>query len=341
MVQLIDCAMRKISSRRNILFASGSASFVLLAVLCNGSQRRTADGWVRRNLSESAHTSDDARIGHSTSTTLLLGIFSTLTEDEKLKRSLMRDTYLADPRFCSLREFQNANNWIQSSCKIPYAFVVGGNDDGSTEHAEYSRLTLDASTLEEDKVYGDVIHLNIRETMEEGKSVSWMKYGATISGVDYIAKADSDTLFYPDHVFQMIERDLPPAPYNQRIYGGKTAITPELPRESIYAEGQFYFMSSDLALYVSNTLSATQREILSREPLTEDIDMSTFIFSHPRPIRFVSMSHHRIWVHQMKKLDNFRARYDNMKAKGRVKVKSDITFHFEWMCRSRRTLGQM
>lgn len=133
----------------------------------------------------------------------------------------------------------------------------------------------------------------------------------------------------------MIERDLPPAPYNQRVYGGKTAINPELAKGGMYAEGQFYFMSSDLANYVSKTLSSAQREVLSRQSPTEDIDIGSFIFSHPRPIRFVFMSHYRIWVHQMKDLEGFEARYKNMKAKRRVKAKRDLTFHFEWMCQTR------
>jgi hypothetical protein len=46
----------------------------------------------------------------------------------------------------------------------------------------------------------DVVNLNIREHMEEGKSQTWFKYVTTVLDhhyFDYIGKTDTDTLVYP------------------------------------------------------------------------------------------------------------------------------------------------
>jgi hypothetical protein len=40
---------------------------------------------------------------------------------------------------------------------------------------------------------------------------------------------------------------------------------------------------------------------------TEDADMGVFVFSHPRPIKFINMAKGQIWRHQeMKKEEAFR-----------------------------------
>ena len=74
------------------------------------------------------------------------------------------------------------------------------------------------------------------KNMEEGKSTTYMKFGTTLP-VDYIAKVDDDTVLAIQLLLQLMEDDLPPIPYNKRIYGrsgwGSRA------HNHVYAAGQF------------------------------------------------------------------------------------------------------
>jgi hypothetical protein len=56
-------------------------------------------------------------------------------------------------------------------------------------------------------------------------------------------------------------------------------------------------MSTDLAHYVGNVLTAADRKALSHSRKTEDADMGVFVFSHPRPIKFINMGMLQIWRH--------------------------------------------
>ena len=59
-------------------------------------------------------------------------------------------------------------------------------------------------------------------------------------------------------------------------------------------------MSSDLAHYVGTIMTHEQRQTLTDKRPTEDMDMGSFVFSHPRPIKFVNLSPFMFWFHPLK-----------------------------------------
>lgn len=61
-------------------------------------------------------------------------------------------------------------------------------------------------------------------------------------------KADDDTVFTISHLVQFTRDELPPAPYNTRIYGGSARAS--FSASVTYTAGELYFMSVDLAYYV-------------------------------------------------------------------------------------------
>ena len=237
--------------------------------------------------------------------TLLLGIFSTTGEKYSHRRVYIRDTYLGtgNPKICKLSEFirQTTEDPMRRVCEVPYTFVIGaGGPDRPHDHDDSEPLTLDMDPYGNSE--DDCTYLNIRENMENGKSPTYLKFAANLAeeyGIDYVAKSDDDSVISPWALLEFIEEDLPPSPHNRRIYGG----APRLSRlkNHIYAAGEFYMMSSDLANYVGNVLTPAERlgMMIPRKP-TEDLDMGTFVHGHPRAIKFLNMNSRKIWIHPKK-----------------------------------------
>lgn len=252
-------------------------------------------------------------IGAGHSSTMLLGIFSTTGDKYNARREYIRETYLAtgDDRICKLEEFkrQATQKLNDRRCKIPYTFVIGGGaSDRPKDHDDNEPLTLETDQDGHADEEGDCTYLNVQENMEDGKSTTYMKFGAGLHveyGIDYVAKIDDDTVLAIQLLLQFIEDDLPPTPFNRRIYGGTGWAS--YAHNHIYAAGQFYFMSSDLADYVSNQLTTEDRLEMMHGRHTEDADMGTFIFSHPRPIKFMNLSSFRFWHHPKKSKTEFLA----------------------------------
>lgn len=166
--------------------------------------------------------------------------------------------------------------------------------------------------------------------MEEGKSTTYMKFGANISneyGIDYIAKIDDDSVLGVDLLLQLMEDDLPPMPYNRRTYGG--GIWASYAHSHIYAPGQFYFMSPDLANYVSNEITPEDRLHMKHSRHTEDADMGTFVFSHIRPIKYINLNTQKIWVHPKKTEKEFRSAWKDIH---NILPQYGKLFPFEFLC---------
>ena len=267
----------------------------------------------------------------SLKTTFLLGIFSTNASEKYInRRTYIRETYLtvSDPRICKLNEYIRQieeNGPHNTVCQIPYAFIIAaGGNDRPYDHDDDAPLTVKPWKKVNDE--DDCVYLNIRESMEDGKSPSYFKFGADVARkyhIDYITKLDDDTLISPDSLMNFIEDELPPAPYNRRIYGGRSWSTRS--GAVFYGAGQFYFMSSDLAHYVGNVLSAEDRKSLSHSKKTEDADMGRFVFSHPQPIKFMDLVMYKFWIHDSatKIEEDFRTKWkdhgmDNFLARERV-----------------------
>ena len=242
--------------------------------------------------------------------TVLLGIFSMASEKAARRRDLIRDTYLQDGsgKICSLEQFKEQreqNDHDARDCQIAYTFVIGaGGDSRPTDHGDLEPLTLETDANGENE--GDCTYLNIKENMETGKSPTYIKFAASLAAeyeLDYVAKIDDDSLLGVDAFMSFINENLPPSPYNRRIYGGRMIMTTLYPFSGFYPMGQFYIMSSDLALYVGVELSASKRREMAFE--IEDLDMAVYIYSHPYPIKLVDPSNRIFWIHPLKKEEEF------------------------------------
>lgn len=281
--------------------------------------------------------SKEVPIGSTDGTTLLLGIFSVTGKKYDERRGYIRDTYLAtgDDRICTLEEFkiQAKEKFSERRCKIAYTFVIGaGGPYRPCSHDDSEPLTLDFDQNGNADEENDCVYLNIKENMEDGKSTTYMKLGASLSdeyGFDYIAKIDDDSVLAISLLLELMEDDLPPMPYNLRTYGG--GIWGSYAHSHIYAPGQFYFMSADLANYVSNEITAEDRLQKMHWRHTEDADMGSFVFSHERPIKYINLNTQRFWFHPMKNEIDFRKHWES--ASWRLPAYGTV-FPFGPLCRS-------
>lgn len=269
----------------------------------------------------------------------LWGIFSMNSKGEVLKRQSIRETYLSFyktlpganssheyyHRICSLHEYKlwrKSNDRKYFSCHMIYAFVVGSNTDANAhtdlceatqEDPLYPLTVAETSNDSASKIVSskkgfllateeDIVHLNIKENMNQGKTTSWYRYGVSlIDGAgddelhfDYIVKVDGDKLVFPDQFFhQMKVLNLPvnPSKETELVFGGYPAIfgpnsiqAQWLEGTPFYMSGEMYFLSVSLARYViSDGLNRTKFD--SYRPNNkrghEDLSMGKFVFSHP------------------------------------------------------------
>jgi hypothetical protein len=288
------------NSKNKLITALLVATAVMMAVtflgLLNGHNDRLL-------LEEDLPYEDPLGVGHST--TMLLGIFTSDNEVEFEARHRIRQTYLKeedlDPRVCKLSDFisQHLNSQGQNViCQIPYVFVLGGNPDRDTDHGDDEKLFMDHADVPvilEDDTPNDVIYLNIKDNEHEGKSASYFKWANSLTEkfkIDYVAKAPTSTLFDLDLMLKLLNLDLVPAPYNRRIYGGNT--WGDYKHSIVYADSAFYFLSSDLAKYVGNDLTADDRKKIGSQ-VDESEDIGNFLYSHPKPVKFIFLGQNVFW----------------------------------------------
>jgi hypothetical protein len=227
----------------------------------------------RRGLSQHEFSARANSVG---STTMLIGIFSITTDKAKRRREIIREHIILkdEKRVCSLAEFQRQvrDSPTQRKCQVAYTFVIGAGDENSpTDH--WGDLPLTLATDQLGQVEEDCTYLSIRENMEDGKSPTFMKTAALVAkeyGLDYIAKTDDDSVVGLSSLIEYMDSDLPPAPYNTRTYGGSLVLSRAAKTQFVYAQGQFYFMSADVADHVGNVLTAEKRATIGMS--IEDLD---------------------------------------------------------------------
>lgn len=242
--------------------------------------------------------------------TMLLGIMSYEKDFERQK--YIRETYAKDPRICPLSDFFSGSN---SDCRLPYVFVLGSSHGNKpTDHRDDSTpLVLDPPI---DATTNDMVYLNIKENMNEGKSFTWFKYAATVNEViktgnkqnrliDYVAKLDTDSRLSVTKLLSFIDNDLPPAPFNTNFYGGMPTGNVKL--NTLYMQGQFYFLSMNLAHYIGHEITADDRLKRTTQYHTdgyfhvEDMAIGVLVHSHPRPIKITSIwKDIKFWKHHLK-----------------------------------------
>ena len=255
---------------------------------------------------------------------LLLGIFTVKDDDlEHKRRQMIRDTYLSyfrltanetsqHKRICPLSDLLSNHTELLRECQLVYTFVAGGKPDGPTERVEFSDsepLTL--STPGEET---DIVTLNIRENLKEGKSQSFFKYATAIADdyvyFDYFAKTDTDTLIFPERILDIDVKHLAAFPENVRVYGGAPRAKVQIDhlKGPVYNVGAFYWMSVDLARYI--TSPECDRDKL--KVFSEDKSIGNFVHSHPLPIRRVKMNMFpKHFEHPVKNIHEFRALWDH------------------------------
>lgn len=237
---------------------------------------------------------------------------------ERSQRELLRRTYLKffthygsseeTNRICPLYEIEAGNTTLgPNDCQIAYVFFMGANPNGPTELVKPNAsfpMVIPPQTNKNEK---DLIHLNIKENMEDGKSQTWFKYGAMLAekyDFDYIAKVDQDVLFFVPDFLDYVEKTLPAHPNNVRVYGGLPYDKYSCERDvkdhphscplpltgPYYFSGEFYYMSPDLAAYISS-------DEVDRAKLAiyhEDADIGIFVFSHPEKVNPFPVSHQQV-----------------------------------------------
>eukprot|EP00554_Chaetoceros_debilis_P008518 CAMPEP_0194100522 /NCGR_PEP_ID=MMETSP0150-20130528/1329_1 /TAXON_ID=122233 /ORGANISM="Chaetoceros debilis, Strain MM31A-1" /LENGTH=192 /DNA_ID=CAMNT_0038786887 /DNA_START=1516 /DNA_END=2091 /DNA_ORIENTATION=+ len=183
--------------------------------------------------------------------------------------------------------------------------------DRPTDHHDDAPLAIDMEAIEnsetsdcnyynkEGNIASGCTYLNIKENMEDGKSPTFMKFAsniATAHGLDYVVKLDDDTYLSTVLFTICTDEELPPAPYNIRTYVGP----PHLSRlkNHVYAAGEMYIVSTDLASYVANKLSFEDRENLAIH--IEDLDMGTYVHSSPRPVKYKNINGGMFYHHPCK-----------------------------------------
>jgi hypothetical protein len=236
---------------------------------------------------------------------VLLGIMSVLGNDlEAQRRQVVRETYLSyfnqstkeEHRICALFDLidqtRKGHSRLVEECQLAYVFVAGGNPDGELERVNYS--DSEPMTLPSNMSESDVVLLNIRENMKQGKSQTYLKYATTIIDehvyFDYVAKTDSDTIIFPEQFLNHEISRLPSFPENIRVYVGCNLVSRNEYGDikgSIYFSGALYLMSVDLARYVTSEQCDRKRIAVN----SEDQSMGNFVHSHPLPLHRFKMAY--------------------------------------------------
>jgi hypothetical protein len=248
---------------------------------------------------------------------ILMGIFTMDNEIEKARRAAVRSTYLSyykdshnmRYRICSLQDLLRGslpNDGID--CQMAYAFVMGSNPNGPTNLVNTtSTVPLTVNDIPEAlREETDIVHLNVRENMEDGKTPSWFRFATTVVDeqfyFDYIGKTDTDTLIFPKHFLDVSFAKYPRFPDNVRVFGGEERLKYEWgPRMvgPLYMGGHLYLMSIDLARFVTTT------DLRSVDYGIEDMSMGNFVHSHPLPIHRIPIVGRKAYRHPLKDVDEY------------------------------------
>jgi hypothetical protein len=269
------------------------------------------------------------RIGatpHNGRLRVLVGIVSADFFNDQVYRKRHRELFKLwnDERVCSLPEFKSKPLQERYVCELIYTFVIGANPNTTPELVDHSRpfeVQRPITGTSRDLNEPDMTLLNIRENMNEGKSQTWMYYGAMIAeeyDIDYVAKCDADSMLHLHEFFHFAYKNMPPAPYNTMMYIGALRDKAYWPKHTtdkervqyesyfgkvydgvhLYVAGQLYIMATDLAKFVGQEALRNKCSYCEGH---EDHDISTMAFHSPEPIKLVVIGRtHRFWEHPVK-----------------------------------------
>ncbi|GFH43988.1 hypothetical protein CTEN210_00462 [Chaetoceros tenuissimus] len=279
-------------------------------------------GRIKESPYPPASTTMESLDRHKRQTRVLMGVFTINGYFEKRQRSKVRTLFQVHPDICTIEEAKamakaehptNDKYRKREACKLIYTFVFGGRfqDQNATTKIFNSTLvptdkilmstkeTLSKAEYTRDESPDDLTFLNIRENMEDGKSLTWFNYAVNyatkdIGEVDWVGKMDSDTMVYLDQFFEFYEKNLFPYPYNRNTICGKflnknswnQSMTNFLEKEEdwfhinmndnhLYTAGELYLLSNDLAKSTIATLNADEMLYENYTHGIEDHDTST------------------------------------------------------------------
>lgn len=277
---------------------------------------------VERELERGDGTPRAARI--------LMGILC--RESDVEYQAMFRLLFSLHPLVCSLGSYARDQN-ADSQCQFIYTFVAGGNKDNNAP----TELIDDSIPILLEKKGDDLVILNIKENMEDGKSQTWLYYATTLMkneglNFDYVGKMDTDTLIHLDDYFKFAEENLHPHPHNVRTMAGsfrdkswwprfdRERLEGRNPRERffelhyngfkqdgitgmhLYPAGQMYILSSDLAAIVVEDGKSFSSFASIEGVEDHDIGTIAFVKSQGKPIHLIALSNKNIfWNHPVKK----------------------------------------
>eukprot|EP00547_Thalassionema_nitzschioides_P013516 CAMPEP_0194245942 /NCGR_PEP_ID=MMETSP0158-20130606/14175_1 /TAXON_ID=33649 /ORGANISM="Thalassionema nitzschioides, Strain L26-B" /LENGTH=355 /DNA_ID=CAMNT_0038981743 /DNA_START=117 /DNA_END=1180 /DNA_ORIENTATION=- len=252
-------------------------------------------------------------------TTFLLGIFSTPWEAHRRKR--IRDTML-NPEFlgedysqklCSLPDYLKHQTSDKNNCQIVYTFVLGGNGKEKTvwsSHSSSRPATVDSlqeapsdpSLMVLAKNLGsetDITYLNVRENVNEGKSISWFDYASLATKFDYIGKSDTDSFINIRNLVAIVDNRLPTGNKSVNIYAGKQQVVERGQDETWSMQGGFYFLSRNLATCIAREEVRNTEKVVNFN-LGEDIITGQLVDNCPEPLERLKCGGEALYKHGLK-----------------------------------------
>ncbi|KAL3940067.1 MAG: hypothetical protein SGBAC_005323 [Bacillariaceae sp.] len=260
---------------------------------------------------------------------MLVGIFTTnLKPIERKRRNALRQTFIkaydhtpTPHRICSLQQLLT-KKFSEEECQLAYTFVIGAGkknvpmvnvNANSTED-----MVIPSSQIKEPEP--DVLYLNIKENMNDGKSESWFKYATLLSEnqlyFDYITKMDTDTVLLPHPMFEKMAQ-WPKYPNNLHIYGGHYVVKQDAVQRAVtvlgtsYMDGPLYWLSPDVARFISDPNRCNHTELRTH---AEDMSIGNYVNSFPFPIHRLTLSN-KCYAHPLKSLEHYRKRWKRYKTK--------------------------
>jgi hypothetical protein len=263
--------------------------------------RREEEPKTEGTKTETIKTPVPIQLPHST--TFMLGILTEMTEEGARARDRIRKTYLLNTENSdSICSWETYKNQFDSSggrlvpCLVPYAFIVGGNPDRPLEHVDDEPIVMERNLLTGASLSDetDIIHLNIREdtsseSMRE-KSFAYFKWASTFGPeyhLDFVSAVQTGSLLVTEKLLEFIDKELPPYPISRRIYGGETYGH----MGGYYATDPFYFMSIDLAEYISKI----KLKNMSSHSETAALDIGKLVTFNKKPVQFINMNANLFW----------------------------------------------
>jgi len=264
---------------------------------------------------------------------ILVGIFTTnLKQVERKRRNMIRKAYLSaykkskksPNRICSLQDLLK-KKVAPDQCQFAYTFVVGGannnNSNAPTEQVDTDDLDLIAIPRDKiEKPEPDVLYLNIRENMNDGKTDTWFRYASLIVEqklyFDYMAKMDTDTVLFPHPLFEKMEK-WPKYPNNRRIYGGEYNVKRDGEKRqdllvgASYFNGPFYWMSPDIARFITDSEKCNRTALRTS---AEDMTIGNYINTFPHRIHRFQLSR-KTYDHPFKDISHFQKRWGRYQRK--------------------------